>query len=199
MTSAPAHAERASSLATRWREWTEVVRQIAVKRAELVDVDGERYHQLYADLLAAIRARRSEAAPAERESLRELEELLVPWVSLESLRWADNEIVHKLLGRCRSAQASLVGRGSSRTLRLPSRRLGPLLIGVGALGLAVVVFGGLWPGDTGLGSVVPAVRGWLDSLVLSIRRLTFEEHLMLGAALVSVVAIFAVWRSTLTY
>ncbi|MGO8746487.1 MAG: hypothetical protein ACLQNE_10905 [Thermoguttaceae bacterium] len=94
-------------LAKMWRQWSDIVCLFARQQRARDRMDRQAYHELYTELLAAIREHQQAAEPSTEALFRRMEKLLVPWVSLGSLQFADREVTHRLMLECRAIQEGL--------------------------------------------------------------------------------------------
>lgn len=113
--------ETIGDLRTQWRQWTAVVRLVASREERRYAFNPDEYHALHADLLRFAQAAAGQSDAMVEPIYRELEDILTPWVSLDSLVWAEQEIVSKLLARCLAAQQVLDGRPAIDVSWRPSR------------------------------------------------------------------------------
>jgi hypothetical protein len=146
----------AGEFGPRWRRWTETVRLFAVRAPARFAVDQDEYRKLYGELTRLCREGVGSCDATEQALFRQLEEILRPWVTLDSLDWADREIVCKLRDQCQQVQQVLEGRPAARGNR---RSPGLIWLGAGLLIAACLVLLVFWGGDP---------RSW--SWVLSIGR-----------------------------
>ena len=92
--------EIAEAFTSRWRRWAEIVRLFVLRQRGRYDVDPAEYDALHRELLAACRQKqRAGSDLAAQPFYRELEEMLAPWVTLDSLGWAERDIVYQLSRR----------------------------------------------------------------------------------------------------
>lgn len=145
----PTGLEEANEFARRWERWTRIVGLFARRppirwgtsgvpdRWEArLDVDPAEYRTLHTGLLQFCRARAREGEPAQATRFRQLEEILAPWVSVDSLALADRVLVCQLLGRCTQVQRVLGAYRPKRSAREWAR---PLLLGAGVLVAAILL------------------------------------------------------------
>ncbi len=175
-----------------WRRFAGIVRLFALRRGQRYAVDPDEYHQLHAMLLKTCRALSKSEGPENGPFCKELEELLVPWVTLESLAQADEEIVWGLLCRCEQVERVLGGRPAKS---FNWRRIN--LVWLGLAGAAVVVVlmaaeGGemaSWP-------AVLAVKQWFRRATNAVGVDSSVQYLVLGSIIVALAAGALVCRST---
>ena len=180
--------KRTGNFAAQWRQWTEIVRLFAARCERRHAIDPNEYHALHTELLQSSHVRARQVDPTQEPLFRELEEVLAPWVTLDSLAWADREIVYKLLGRCQAIVCLLEGRPAYDKRR---RWITLALILGGILFLAAVLF--LTEGDPW--SAVLALRRWIRHRTLSLAGLSSSKRILLGGGTTVMVIITILWRS----
>ena len=184
--------EEIKEFSQRWRRWTQVVRLFALERRQRHAVDRDEYEVLHAELLQLLRAMVKQEASHQAAHSRELEKILAPWVTLESLARADCVIVGQLFQQCTWVQRMLDGRrpgGGSR------RWAGRFLLGA-ALFVApfalLLVFGN---DQTMVASASRSVERWID-LAGSVFTTHGTDRPILTVGMAAVAAtILVVWRS----
>jgi serine/threonine protein kinase len=87
-----------------WRRWRRTVESIALRRKSRRFWDHHSFTALRHQLLATLRERAKEAHEPERDFYLALEQLVIPWLSLQSLAREDREILHDLLARCHQVE-----------------------------------------------------------------------------------------------
>lgn len=185
----PSQAEMVGNLKSGWRQWTEILHVVASRQEKRYAIDPEEYRAVYAELLRVSQVLAAQVDDASRPAFRELEEILAPWVSFDSLMWAEHEIVCKLLDRCQAVQRLLDGRPAPRA----KWRLG----GFGWLivALAAGVIAGLaWA--AGL-VTLPSLRAspWIQQMAHFVKGDGSGWYLLVGGAAVVAMAVLLVWRS----
>ena len=111
-----------------WRRWTDLIAALCDRRGP-GGWDDLHYRRLHESLLAACR-RGAAGSPEKGAPFRRLEEIVGPWVSLESLERTEPELLQSLLSRSVQAEKAL-------GVRRPLRRLGGFLRTYAAPVLAV--------------------------------------------------------------
>ena len=185
----PSQVETIGDLRTQWRRWTGIVQLVASRQKKRYAVDPDEYHALHSGLLRLARASANWGDAAPRPTVGGLEEILAPWVNLDSLVSADQEIVCNLLDRCRAVQGLLGGRLAAR----PNWKLAKfVLTAVVLVGAAVVL---LAPGIDLVSLPSLNLPPWMRHVTSFVRHGGSSGRLfMLGAGLTSI-AFFLVWRS----
>jgi serine/threonine-protein kinase len=112
-----------------WRWWTDAVAAFHNRRRPSLDDAG--YRRLQEGLLATCRNSAASGPQQQRAFYRRLEEIVKPWVSLQSLERTEPELLASLMTQCRRAERDL-------GIRRPGRRL------VRWLRLAAAPALGLW-------------------------------------------------------
>ena len=94
-----------------WRQWTSIVELFAENRMARHQVKPEDYSTLHARVLQACRSisgTKQEAPPMVKRGA----EIATPWLSLESLKSADHEILQNLYQSCQAVQRELDSWGT---------------------------------------------------------------------------------------
>lgn len=140
--------EICEDLLSDWQRFARIILLFARRSKQRYEVDPAEYQRLHEMLLKICRAL------SEREGLengpfyQELEELLVPWVTLESLTQADGEIVWGLLCRCEQVERVLGGRPAKS---VDWRRINLVVLGLaGGTAVVMVVVLATWGGRSGV-------------------------------------------------
>ena len=97
------------ALAEMWRQWSDLARRDAQRHKTLARVNPQAYHELYTELLAAVRELKAGAKPKAAEFFEAMEEMLRPWVTAGSIQSADREIVYRVSRECAEVQRRLDG------------------------------------------------------------------------------------------
>lgn len=97
------------ALAEMWRQWSDLARRDAQRHKTLARVNPQAYHELYTELLAAVRELKAGAKPKAAEFFEAMEEMLRPWVTAGSIQSADREIVYRVSRECAQVQRRLDG------------------------------------------------------------------------------------------
>lgn len=93
-----------NALGRRWERWTDLVGLFALRHKRRHALDPSEYRTLSAQLVESCRRLAEQCDSGQKARFRQLEEILLPWVSLDSLVLADHEIVYQLHKRCLLAQ-----------------------------------------------------------------------------------------------
>ena len=94
-----------ATLRTIWRKWRAVVEQFSNQRSSRHHVDATAYQSLHSGVIDACRqAELSERETDCRTQIHDAEELSLPWMTLESLKRADKDILLNLATRCRMTE-----------------------------------------------------------------------------------------------
>lgn len=94
-----------------WRQWTSIVELFAESRMARHQVKAEDYAALHATVLQACQSNsgtNKKALPAVQRGA----EIATPWLTLESLKAADREILQDLYQRCQGVQRELDSWGT---------------------------------------------------------------------------------------
>jgi hypothetical protein len=186
MQARPTNAGQAA-LRRRWCQWTALVERAGRRGACRVS-PGE-YQALRQELLLGCRSLAAGVAEADRPFYHDLEELVEPWLTPQSLEQADADILADLLARCRQAEQKLGGRSPGSTL---FRRLAPLAVLV-MLGTAVFLL--IRTADSFLFPLLEwAGGGWRAALGV-LRRLGNTQRLVIAVAAVVLVGMFVASRT----
>lgn len=173
-------------LRERWRCWTEIVRLFALRKGTRYDIDRDDYHALHQELLNLCRQKSS------RAEVGELTTIITPWVTLDSLGWADPDVIHQLLHRAELVQAQLDGgvnrRHNRKRLRLSAVYLGMSVIGITGLILLCRMERIRWNGLFALGQTVKDIGAVID-------RWGINQPILLGGTIVMILAVLLVWLS----
>ena len=97
-------------LRTLWRRWTRIVGLFARRQRARRFVDPQKYDALHKDLVDACSSLAGMVDETDRMYLQGLEQLVLPWVSTQSFRQADRDILADLFNRCRQVDRDLGGR-----------------------------------------------------------------------------------------
>jgi hypothetical protein len=90
-----------------WEEWTALVESLARGKRRPA-VKEAVYQQLYRSLVARLRESAAEATPEERYVQRRMEEIVAPWLSLDTFAQTDAHVLQSLWTRCRELEERLV-------------------------------------------------------------------------------------------
>lgn len=151
-----------ATLRTIWRKWRAVVEQFSNQRSSRHHVDATAYQSLHSGVIDACRqAELSERETDCRTQIHDAEELSLPWMTLESLKRADKDILLNLATRCRMTER-LLGGGTGSW----GRSLTTVIVFASVLGVVLGVFS-MSPGadsltarNTGLESLQNSVSLW---------------------------------------
>jgi hypothetical protein len=100
-----------------WRRWRGTVESIALRRKSRRLWNQRAFTALRNQLLTTLRARATEAQEPERDFYLALEQLVIPWLTLQSLAREDREILHDLLVRCQQVEWILEHRSAGIAAR----------------------------------------------------------------------------------
>jgi hypothetical protein len=175
-----------------WERYIRIVRLFALRRPERYEVDPEKYAQLHKRLLQTCRVPPEREGAEDGSFYRGVEGLLGPWVTLESLAQADDEVVWELLCRCEQVERVLGGR--------PARdgdwtRLNLLAIGLAGGAAVVLVLVLTWGTDPTTWPVVLSVRHWFRRVSSAVGVSRSVQYLVLGGIIASLAAAWLVCRS----
>jgi hypothetical protein len=167
-----------------WCRWTSTVELFANHRPGRRRGGHEAYRTMHRELIAACRSMASEADAEGRIYYEKLEDLVAPWLSLNTLERAETEILADLLARCRRVDRELGGRGGRpRVLtRVAKVALGAAVLG-GGLALTPTLGVDMRP-------LVDRLRDWTDSIWIVVRFSTASERIGVAVAVVVVVSIW---------
>lgn len=145
-----------------WRKWRAVVEQFASQRSSRHRVDAAAYHLLHDNVIEACRqAELSESEATRRTQLHDAEELSLPWMTLETLKRADQGILLNLATRCRMTENMLGGGTGSWVGSIATVVVFTIVLGVvGGVLSAGSVSDALTTGNTGLESLRQVVSLW---------------------------------------
>jgi serine/threonine protein kinase len=110
-TERPGTPDDHATLQKSWHQWTTIVEIFALRRSSQ-HVDWQAYHNLHQELIEACRARAAAVDETKRAFYRQLEDLVLPWLTPKALAQTDREILFSLLLFCRQAEQEL-GRQTS--------------------------------------------------------------------------------------
>jgi hypothetical protein len=99
---APSVSDR--DLRQHWQRWTNVVH--ALVSGKRLSLDERDYRELHRTLLEACRERQQADNP-QRALWQRAEQLLEPWLSVQTLGWADKATLDSLLACCEELQEQL--------------------------------------------------------------------------------------------
>lgn len=176
----------------RWRRWTQVVRLFALQHRQRHAVEKNEYEALHAGLLQFCRAMVAQDASFQATHSRDLEEILAPWVSLESLAHADCVIVGQLSEQCEWVQRILDGRREGGAHRRWARRF---LLGAAwlvATSALLVAFGN---DQSTVASALRSVGRWLDLSGSVFTTYGADRSILIVGMAVVAATICVVWRS----
>jgi hypothetical protein len=155
-----------NALGQRWQRWTDIVELFAHRRLARRKVRPREYHVLYQELLEKCQALEQASEDTEREWFVQLQEIVQPWLTVQSLNRADLAILHSLLDVCRQV---------SRRLGVDKRRWG---IGQGAVRILV-------PMGLAGGIALAALTGYLGEPAWQAGQWVLEETAPFRAVLTS--------------
>lgn len=181
-----------NSFLSDWERLARIVRLFALRREQRYAVDPANYHQLHETLLKTCRAQSEEAGPENGVFYLELEKLLTPWVTLESLAQADDKMMWELLCRCEQVERVLGGR-PARDVNW--RRINFVVLGLAGGAAAVVVLMVTWGGDPMSWPAVGAVRYWFRRATSAVGVDDTIQYLVVGGMIVTLAAAVLVCRS----
>jgi hypothetical protein len=175
-------------LRRRLSEWTAIVELFACRRAARKSVEPGAYCALRQELIMACRSLADED-PSNAATYRSLEEMILPWITPQTLDRTDHELLVFLLNRCRQVERRFRGRLGRVQF---SRRIVP--IALGAVGIAVIL---LWSGkvDAILASLVGRLQDWSTELWIAIKWSTDLQRIFAIGVVLLIVSLFAVVRT----
>lgn len=152
-----------AELRSLWRRWTRIVGLFARRQRARRYVDAEMYGTLHRDLLDSCASLSAMVDEDERVFVESLEQLVLPWVSTQSFRQTDRDILSDLFNRCRAVERELSGRlWSMPDWRRPLRPLLFVLSGAVIVAALWTVAAPYFPGVS-LHPVLPdAVSSFID-------------------------------------
>ncbi|MBI3466967.1 MAG: hypothetical protein HY000_28465 [Planctomycetes bacterium] len=174
-----------------WAKWLAFVELCARRPGAAHEVDAQKYRTLHQGLLEACRSAAAVEGPT-RALFREIEELAGPWLSKEAVAGAGQEILIKLVLRCRAVQRQL---GGPRSVPL-GRFVKPLALGAVALAITFVLLRGAWIGRPGTPSVISQVETAIVRTAYAVKRSSLKQRVYIAAPIVCVVTMWVVYRST---
>lgn len=119
-----------AELRSLWQRWTRIVEMFARRQRARRRVDPEVYENLHRDILDCCASLSEMVDDEERLYLESLAQLALPWVTTQSFKQADRDILADLFNRCRAVDRELSGRlWSMPDWRKPLRPLLFLLSG----------------------------------------------------------------------
>lgn len=104
-------------LAIAWNEWSRIVELFARRRHRRGSIDAARYARVHGRLLAACSALAAMSLPKDAKQVHwasELEKLVAPWVSPDSLEHAETGVLADLLLRSLAIDEQLGGRRATQ-------------------------------------------------------------------------------------
>src|SRR5689334_13884777 len=96
-----------SELRALWHQWTRIVGLFAKRRRARRGVDSRTYAAIHAELTEACRSLADLADQEDKAYFLGLEQFAAPWVSIQSLRATDREILEGLFRRCLEIEREL--------------------------------------------------------------------------------------------
>jgi hypothetical protein len=156
--------EMEATLRATWGRWTAIVELFARRRPARLRVDPRAYVALHGELIATCQALAVSGDESKRPFLRELEELVQPFLTTRVLAKTDREVLFDLLFRCRDIERML--RGATWTMAA-SRWVAPVFLSI-VLGLVAFIL--IW---ITWGSWIPLwyrMRDWSDVVWITIKR-----------------------------
>jgi hypothetical protein len=118
----PNQAIELSELRELWQRWAALIAHVAGGRTAGKAISSQDYRMLYIALLQACRKSAEAADESMRASLGRLEQIVAPWVRLESVASADRKLLTRLMEQCDEAGRVFSGRASSSARRRPAVR-----------------------------------------------------------------------------
>jgi hypothetical protein len=175
-----------------WQRLTQIIRLFALRREQRYEVDPAKYHQMHESLLKTCRAAPEKEGPENWSFYSEVEDLLGPWVTLESLAQADDEIVWGLLCRCEQVERVL---GARPARNVNWRRINLVWLGLAGVVVAVVVLLLTWGSDPASWPLVLTVKHSFRRATAAVGVDSTVQYLVLGGIIVSLAAAALVCRS----
>ncbi|MEX2287859.1 MAG: hypothetical protein WD648_12270 [Planctomycetaceae bacterium] len=169
-----------------WRQWTAIVDRLAHRRRGGARISRGGYRALHATLLEACDAPMAASDAMSADVPKRLGEIAQPWVTLESLKDSNQQILKSLLDRCLDAERNLLGR-SRRLVNL--QKLISVCLLLAAVIIAIVHINGTQIDGSKLGSVGGELHSLWTQLVYAIRFSSFLERFSFVTIIVVVVAI----------
>ena len=99
-----------------WGRWVKIVDLFARRRVARRRVDPQVFVALHRELIKNCRALAASANDVDAVFYRYLEELVQPWLNVDTLVHADRDILFDLLLRCQQVEEELQGRSSMRSI-----------------------------------------------------------------------------------
>lgn len=170
-----------------WRNWTKIVRLYASRRKTRFRVIGDQYKALHRRLLHVVKLLSQQAPEPQRAHYRQLERILAPWVTAESLNSADRSVLAKLLECCDDAQQQL----DLRLVILVRRLRRALVVAIAVVLLAALV--AVQFEESQLTDLALAIDGWGRQICRSIAEDSTQWKLILLGGAAAVFGAIVVW------
>ncbi len=179
------------SFVAKWRQWTQLIHLYVTRPDRRHTIDREEYHRIHIELLDTVRSHLPRADSAQQAVLGELQELLTPWVSTDSLDAADRVFLIHLMDRCHAMQRTLEGRSA----RLVSAKTACVLLGGLALAAVALVVFTTGEADFTAFSPLPTIRSWYLQITRTIASLASYQKLLLGGGVLVLTGMAFICRS----
>ena len=152
------------------RRWAKIIDHYAYRRRRPQPVSAEDYPELHSDLLNACRTQLAKAAPAEKETIELLIQLISPWVTLEAVKSSRVQILTDLAAQCLAVEYVFDG-GKSHGIPWSWIALAASLLLL--VGLSVVLANMSGVADQSLPALADRGQRALRELVWSVRYSNF--------------------------
>lgn len=179
------------SFAAKWRQWTQLIHLYVTRPDRRYAIDRDKYHRIHIDLLETVRVHLLKADSAQQALLGEIQQLLTPWISTDSLDAADQIILIQLMDRCHAIQHTLEGRSA----RLLSAKTACVLLGGLALAAVVLAVFATGEADYTAFSPLPTIRSWYFQITRTVTSLASYQKLLLGGSVLVLVGMAFICRS----
>lgn len=172
-----------------WTRWTSLVELFARRRRARLQVNPKTYEAAHTEVVETCRVLASMVEGEEQEYFQNLEKLAGPWVSPQSFRIPEREILSDLLRQCRKVQRELGGR----YLVLPDLRApGRLLLTLTGFAAFTLVF---WTAGNAWSPIFQHGRSWKEAVEVCRQRTQYVHHILVPGIAVVTVSSLLVWRS----
>lgn len=178
-----------TELRAHWHEWTRIVGLFARRRRARRSVDARGYAELQAELVGACRSLEEMADAEDKPYFRSLEQLAGPWVSIQSFRATDREILEGLFRRCLIVERELGGR----TWSLPDLRR-PVRVFFSLTATAAAIFL-LWTAGQAWSPILEQGRSWSDAVRICMERTAYVHNLLIPALIVVCTSSYMISRT----
>jgi hypothetical protein len=172
-----------------WTRWTSFVELFARRRRTRLRVDAQAYGTAHTEVVEACRTLASMVEGEEQAYFQGLEKLAGPWVSPQSFRLPEREILSDLLRQCRKVQRELGGRHLVLPdLRTPLR----LLLSLTAFAAFMLCF---WTAGSAWSPILQQGRSWKEAYHMCVDRTRYVHHILIPGMIVVSVSSVMVWKS----